>query len=66
MKYAKFIYNVEDFNFEQMLAVGYSKNRFFTDLMMWLNRSSCKRSNLIITIGQDLVEPVERLIRVLK
>lgn len=60
MKRAKFIYNIQDFNPEQILAVGYSKNKAITSLMMTLDKFSCKRSNLIITVGRDLVETVSR------
>lgn len=60
MKRAKFIYNIQDFNPEQILAVGYSKNKAITSLMMSLDKFSCKRSNLIITVGRDLVETVSR------
>lgn len=59
IKHAKFIYNIQDFNPEQVLAVGYSKNKLITGLMMWLDKFSCKQSNLIITVGRDLVETVE-------
>lgn len=56
MKRAKFIYNIQDFNPEQVLAVGYSKNRLITDLMMWFDKFSCKRSDLVITVGRDLID----------
>ena len=59
IKHAKYIYNIQDFNPEQILAVGYSKSKFATDVMMWFDKFSCKRSNLIITVGRDLVETVE-------
>ena len=60
VKHAKFIYNIQDFNPEQIIAVGYSKNKLVTDVMMWLDKFSCKRSNLIITVGRDLVETVKK------
>ena len=60
VKHAKYIYNIQDFNPEQVLAVGYSKNRCITDAMMWLDKFSCRRSNLIITVGRDLVETVQK------
>ena len=60
MKRAKFVYNIQDFNPEQVLAVGYSKNKLITDAMMWFDKFSCKRSNLVITVGRDLVETVEK------
>lgn len=59
MKHAKYIYNIQDFNPEQVLAVSYTKSKFITDVMMWFDKFSCKRSDLIITVGRDLVETVE-------
>lgn len=60
VKHAKYIYNIQDFNPEQVLAVGYSKNKLVTSLMMWLDKFSCRQSDLIITVGRDLVETVEK------
>ena len=51
----KFIYNIQDFNPEQVLAVGYTKSKFITDAMMWFDKFSCKRSDLIITVGREVV-----------
>lgn len=31
MKHAKYIYNIQDFNPEQVLAVGYTKSKLITD-----------------------------------
>lgn len=59
MKHAKYIYNIQDFNPEQVMAVGYTKSKFVTDVMMWFDKFSCKRSDLVITVGRDLVETVE-------
>ena len=59
VKHAKYIYNIQDFNPEQVLAVGYTKSKFITDVMMWFDKFSCKRSDLVITVGRDLVETVE-------
>lgn len=33
MKHAKYIYNIQDFNPEQVLAVGYTKSNFNTGWM---------------------------------
>lgn len=60
VKHAKYIYNIQDFNPEQILAVGYSRNKFITGLMMALDKFSCRQSDLIITVGRDLVETVEK------
>ncbi|WP_225047593.1 glycosyltransferase family 4 protein [Lacticaseibacillus kribbianus] len=53
---AKFIYNIQDFNPEQTMAVGYSQNRLVLRLMMALDKFSCRQSDLVITVGRDLVE----------
>jgi len=58
VKHAKYIYNIQDFNPEQVMAVGYSKNKLVTSAMMWFDKFSCKRSDLVITVGRDLVETV--------
>lgn len=60
VKRTKFIYNIQDFNPEQVLAVGYSKSRFVTDVMMRLDKFSCRRSDLVITVGRDLVATMEK------
>lgn len=58
VKHAKYIYNIQDFNPEQVLAVGYTKSKLITDVMMWIDKFSCKQSNLVITVGRDLVETI--------
>lgn len=55
-KEAKLIYQIQDFNPEQVLAVNYSKSKFITGLMMWFDKFSCRKSDLVITVGRDLVE----------
>lgn len=59
MKHAKFIYNIQDFNPEQIMAVGYSRNKLLLKLMMVLDKFSCKQSDLVITVGRDLVETLK-------
>ena len=60
VKRAKFIYNIQDFNPEQTMAVGYSKNKAVLKLLMFLDKFSCRCSDLIITVGRDLVGTVNR------
>lgn len=60
IKHAKYIYNIQDFNPEQTKAVKYSKSKLITNLMMFLDKFSCKRSNLIITVGRDLEETINK------
>lgn len=58
-KHAKMIYCIQDFNPEQVIAVGYSKNRLVLKLMMLADKFSCRRSDLVITVGRDLVETLK-------
>lgn len=60
MKHAKYIYNIQDFNPEQTMAVGYSKNQLVLKAMMWFDKFSCKRSDLVITVGRDLVDTMDQ------
>ena len=60
LKGAKFIYNVQDFNPEQVMAVGYSKNTFAIKAAMLLDKFSCRNSDKIITVGRDLVETLKK------
>lgn len=59
MKHAKMIYCIQDFNPEQVMAVNYSKNKFVLWVMMVTDKFSCKHSDLIITVGRDLVETLK-------
>lgn len=52
VKHARYIYNIQDFHPEQVLAVGYTKNKWITKVMMWFDKFSCRRSDLIITVGE--------------
>ena len=60
IKRAKFIYNIQDFNPEQTMAVSYSDNGLVLKAMMLADKFSCRCSNLIITVGRDLVETVNK------
>lgn len=60
MKHAKYVYNIQDFNPEQTMAVGYSKNKLVLKAMMWFDKFSCRRSDLVITVGRDLVETMQK------
>ena len=58
-KMAKLIYCIQDFNPEQIMAVGYFKNKLVLKTMMALDKFSCKHSDLVITVGRDLVETLK-------
>ena len=53
-------YCIQDFNPEQIMAVKYSKNKLILWVMMVVDRFSCKHSDLVITVGRDLVETLKK------
>ena len=59
-KKAKMVYCIQDFNPEQVMAVNYTSNRLILWMMMKLDNFSCRKSDLIITVGRDLVETVNK------
>lgn len=63
IKHAKLIYNIQDFNPEQILAVNYSKNRLLLRGLLLLDKFSCKKSDLVITVGRDLMDTLRRRFR---
>lgn len=58
-KHAKMIYCIQDFNPEQVMAVHYCFSKTVLKAMMAADQLSCERSDLIITVGRDLVETLE-------
>jgi len=56
IKSAKYIYNIQDFNPEQTMAVGYSKNKFILKVMMWLDKFSCRHADKVIVVGRDMID----------
>lgn len=60
IKRARYIYNIQDFNPEQTIAVGYSNNKIILKAMMWLDKFSCSQSNIVITVGRDLLETMSK------
>lgn len=63
LKHAKYIYNVQDFNPEQIMAIGYSRNKLVLSLMMWLDKFSCRHAEDVIVVGRDMVETLKRRFR---
>lgn len=60
LKKAKYIYNIQDFNPEQIIATGYSKNQMILNLMLWFDKFSCQRADKVIVVGRDMVETLQR------
>ena len=50
------IYNIQDFNPEQTMAVGYAKNKLLLNTVMMIDKFSCKQSNEVIVVGRDMQE----------
>lgn len=63
IKRAKYIYNIQDFNPEQVIAVGYSKNKFILRLMMFFDKFSCREADKVIVVGRDMVETLKKRFR---
>lgn len=59
VKKAKFIYNIQDFNPEQTIAIGYSKNKLILNTMMWIDKFSCKSADKVIIVGRDMIETLK-------
>lgn len=56
---AKMVYNIQDFNPEQIMATGYIRMPLIMKFAMWLDKRSCRKSDLVITVGRDLVETLK-------
>lgn len=59
VKRAKLIYNIQDFNPEQIQAVEFTHNKFLLGLMMALDKHSCRRADKVIVVGRDMVETLQ-------
>ena len=58
-EHPKFIYCIQDFNPEQILATGYVKLKPALKVAMSLDKKSCRKSDLVITVGRDLVDTLK-------
>ena len=58
-KHPKFIYCIQDFNPEQIEATEYIKMKLLMQVAFWLDKRSCRKADLIITVGRDLVETLK-------
>ena len=54
--HSKMIYNIQDFCPESIRAIGMSHNELLLDLLLRMDNKSCKKSDLVVTVGRDLVE----------
>ncbi len=59
IKKAKMVYNIQDFNPEQVMAVSFTRNKFVLGTMMWLDKLSCRFADKVIVVGRDMVETLK-------
>lgn len=59
-KRAKLIYNIQDFNPEQIEAVRYSKNKFIVRIAKKFDNYSCKSSDMIVLVGKDMQQTLNK------
>ncbi|MED3904152.1 glycosyltransferase, partial [Priestia megaterium] len=59
MKRAKYIYNIQDFNPEQTMAVGYCINKLVLKAMMMFDKLSCRQADKVIVVVRDMVVNVK-------
>lgn len=52
----KLMYQVMDFNPEQTIAVNYAGNKTILNAMMWWDKRSCRKSDVVVTLGRDMQE----------
>ncbi len=52
----KLMYQIMDFNPEQTIAVKYAGNKLVLSAMMWWDKRSCRKSDIVVTLGRDMQE----------
>lgn len=50
----KLMYQIMDFNPEQTIAVNYAGNKAVLNAMMWWDKRSCRKSDVVVTLGRDM------------
>ena len=53
---AKLIYNIQDFNPEQIISTGYVKGETILNILKKIDIDTCNCADLIVTVGRDLVD----------
>lgn len=60
IKKTKHIYNIQDFNPEQAMAVSYTNKQFIFDWAKKIDKLNCKHSDLVIVVGNDMKQTLEK------
>lgn len=63
IKKAKLIYNIQDFNPEQVMAVDFTHNKLILSTMMLLDKYSCEQASKVIIVGRDMIETLQKRFR---
>lgn len=63
MTRGRLVYNIQDFNPEQTLAVNYMKSGIGTKLSAAADHFACRRSDLMILVGQDQVATLRKRLK---
>ena len=53
---AKLVYNIQDFNPEQISATNYSNNKLMLKLLAWIDKRTCRKADKVIVVGRDMAE----------
>lgn len=59
IKGGKLIYNIQDFNPEQTMAVSYVNNKLLLKISMAIDKFTCRRSDKVIVVGRDMQETLK-------
>ena len=54
IKNCKLVYNIQDFNPEQIEAVGYNKSKLLLHILRKIDNYSCKMSDAVVVVGRDM------------
>ena len=54
-----FVYCIQDFNPEQVIATGYVKHKWILNIAKWMDKRSCNKSDIVVTVGRDLEETLK-------
>lgn len=57
---AKLVYNIQDFNPEQIEAVGYSKNKLLINILRKIDIRTCNIADKIIVVGSDMLDTLKK------
>lgn len=60
LKKAKFIYNIQDFNPEQIEVVNFTKSKMLIKLLKTIDNTTCKHADKIVLVGSEMLNTLEK------